>query len=108
VVMAEASTLALAATIASNMGLMQVSFLSDCSQLHQFFLASDQANPPDGRMKTYTQQFKSCATRTQASLFKTNHNDNTVADSLAKKSFLHVDSIHQPCFLAYAYGSHSP
>jgi hypothetical protein len=50
--MAEEATLALAATITSNMGLMQVSFLTDFSQLHQFFLALDQANPPDWIMKT--------------------------------------------------------
>jgi hypothetical protein len=108
VVMAETAALALAATIASNMGLMQVSFLTDCSQLHQFFLALDQANPADWRMKTYIQQFKSCATRTKASLFKISHNDNTTTDSLAKEAFLHADSVHQPCFLDCSYGAHSP
>jgi hypothetical protein len=57
VVMAEAVALALAASTATNLGFMQVSFLTDSSQLYHFLSGSEQTHPPDWRMKIYTDQF---------------------------------------------------
>jgi ribonuclease HI len=48
VVMAEAAALALAASTATNLGFMQVSFLTDSSQLYHFLLGSEQSHPPVG------------------------------------------------------------
>jgi hypothetical protein len=59
VVMVEAAALAMAASIALKFGFMQVSFLTDSSQLQQFLSAPDLNNPPDWRMSTYTQQYLS-------------------------------------------------
>jgi hypothetical protein len=85
VIMAEAAALALAASIATKMEYTQVSFLTDSSQLVAFLSAADHhTNPPDWRMKTYTQMFNNCAPSIHPQLYKISHNDNSMADSLAK------------------------
>jgi ribonuclease HI len=57
VLMAEAAALALAAIITDRFGLQQVDFLSDSQQLVHFLNGQDQTNPPERRIKYYTQIF---------------------------------------------------
>jgi ribonuclease HI len=106
VIMAEAAALALAAFIATKMEFTQVSFLTDSSQLVTFLSAADHNNPPDWRMKTYTQIFDNCAPSIHPQLYKISRNDNSMADSLAKDALLHAYTVHQPCFLNCSHGAH--
>jgi hypothetical protein len=53
--MAEAAALALASTINDRLNFNNTSFLSDCQQLVQFLNAIDQTNPPDWKIKFFTQ-----------------------------------------------------
>jgi hypothetical protein len=55
--MAEAAALALAAIITEKIALQRVNFLSDNQQLVNFLNAQDQTNPPEWRIKYYTQIF---------------------------------------------------
>lgn len=57
VLMAEAAALALAAAVTDCMNLDNITFLSDSELLVQFLNAADQSNPPDWRIKYYTQLF---------------------------------------------------
>jgi ribonuclease HI len=92
--MAEVAALALAASIATNMGFMQVSFFTNSSQLLQFLSTPDQTNLPDWRMKTYTQQFQNSIAHNQTSLFRISRSDNSVVDSLAKDAHHQVAMLH--------------
>jgi hypothetical protein len=96
----------LAASTATNLGFMQVSFLTDSSQLYHFLLGSDQTHPPDWRMKTYTDQFHCSAAQMQASLLNISRNDNCTADSLAKDAYRQATYVHQPCSLSCSFGAH--
>jgi hypothetical protein len=57
VISAEAAVIAFAAALLNNMNFQQVSFLSDCAQLVPFLNSLDHTDPPDWRMKIYTQVF---------------------------------------------------
>jgi hypothetical protein len=105
VLMAKAAALALAASIASNMGFMRVSFFTDSTQLLQFLFASDQTKPPDWRMKTYTQQFRTSVAQIQALLSEISRCDNSATDSLAKDGHHQAAYVHQP-FLHCSFGAH--
>ena len=57
VLMAEAAALALAVNVTQHINLTNITFLSDCEQLVQFLNAADHSNPPDRRIKHFTQLF---------------------------------------------------
>jgi hypothetical protein len=90
VLMAEAAALALVATITNIFGLQQVSFLSDNQQLVYFLNAPDQANPPDRRIKYYTQIFINLSTSGGNRIHRIKRDQNYTADTLAKQSFFQV------------------
>jgi len=55
VIMAEATRLALASAISYNLNLSGVNFLSDCEQLVRFLNKNDISDPPNWRIKYFTQ-----------------------------------------------------
>lgn len=55
VLTAEASTLALASTVARQLNIVGLNYLSDCEQLILFLRSEDRSNPPDWRIKPFTQ-----------------------------------------------------
>jgi hypothetical protein len=87
VIMAEAAALALAAVINDSLNFTNTNFLSDCQQLVYFLNSADQSNPPDWRIKFYTQTFINYASRCQAKIFKIDRNLNTTAHGLARQAF---------------------
>jgi ribonuclease HI len=57
VIMAEAAALALASVIIDKLNITGVNFLSDSEQLVHFLNKEDLSNPPDWRIKPFTQLF---------------------------------------------------
>jgi hypothetical protein len=95
--MAEAAALALAAIVNERMNLSRTNFLADNLQLVQFLNASDISNPPDWRIKYYTQIFSNCTGQSGAEIFKINRNLNQTADTLARQA-LAVSQHQNPNF----------
>lgn len=85
VIMAEAAALALAAAVANSMDLNNINFLSDCEQLVHFLNAADQSNPPDWRIKYFTQLFANHSRCRRSKIFKIPRCLNTTADTLARQ-----------------------
>jgi len=90
--MAEATALALATTITDCLGLQQVFFLSDNQQLVHFLNGPDQADPPDWRIKYFTQTFTNFTSTTASRVLKIQRADNCTADALARQGFLQSQS----------------
>jgi hypothetical protein len=65
VIMAEATTLTLASVIIDKLNITGVNFLSDSEQLVHFLNKEDLSNPPDWRIKPFTQLFSNHATTSQ-------------------------------------------
>jgi len=86
VLMAEAVSLAFAATVAETLNLSNINFLSDCQQLVHFLNAADQSNPPDWRIKPFTQMFSNYARSRESKIFKIKRQLNTTADALARQA----------------------
>jgi len=74
VLMAEAAALALAAQIASTLGIHDPIFLSDNQQLVAFLNGTDHDHPPDWSIKSLTQSFMNGATVNNAKIFKIHRN----------------------------------
>jgi hypothetical protein len=72
--MAEAAALALAAQIASTLGIHDPIFLSDNQQLVAFLNGTDHDHPPDWSIKSLTQSFINGATVNNAKIFKIHRN----------------------------------
>jgi hypothetical protein len=85
--MAEAASLALAAMINDLLNFNNTIFLLDCQKLVQFLNTADQSNPPEWRIKLFTQLFANCPGRRGSKIFKISRNFNTTADSLVKQAF---------------------
>lgn len=83
IIMAEAVALALAATLMINFD--NVSFLSKCSQLVDFINKDEHENPPDWRIKEYTQNFKNCTLYRNARAYNS-RTLNTNADVFARQA----------------------
>jgi hypothetical protein len=105
VIMAEAGALALAARVAVNMGYTNVSF-SDCSQLVQFRSSQDHSNPPDWRMKNFTQEYDTSSITILSELYKISRAENHEADSLARFALSLASTVHQPFSLDCSFGAH--
>lgn len=86
VLMAEAAALALGAAITKCLQLQHINFLSDNLPLVSFFNARDRSNPPDWRIKHFTQHFINCNKNTNMSIFKIQREQNQTAHSLARQA----------------------
>jgi hypothetical protein len=84
--MAEAAGLALASVITANLNLTEVNFLSDNEQLVRFLNQQDLSNPPDWRIKPFTQLFANNTTARASKIYKIHRALNTTADSLARQA----------------------
>jgi len=84
--MGEAAALALGATIVKALQIQSYNFLSDSQQLVHFLHQEQQQNPPQWRIKPFTQVFSNIAASLQTQLFKINRSQNTTADTLAKQA----------------------
>jgi hypothetical protein len=81
--MAEAASLALASAVSHSLNLSGVHFLSDCEQLVHFLNKNDISNPPDRRIKCFTETFANNARGNSASIHKIHRHLNNTADVLA-------------------------
>jgi hypothetical protein len=63
VLLAEAAALALAATVNDRLSFNNTNYFSDCQELVQFLNAADQSNPPDWKIKYFTQLFANLSRR---------------------------------------------
>ena len=70
VIMAEAASLALASAIIDRLNLSGANYLSDCEQLVQFLNSDDLSNPPDWRIKHFTQSFSNHSRSRSSKLYK--------------------------------------
>ena len=70
VLMAEAAALALAATVTERLHLQHTNFLTDNQELVLFLNASDHSNPPDWRIKHFTQLFIDFTEQSSTRIFK--------------------------------------
>jgi len=70
VLMGEAAALALGATIVKALQIQSCTFLSDSQQLMHFLHQEQQENPPQWRIKPFTQAYSNIAAILQAQLFK--------------------------------------
>ena len=88
VLMAEAAALALAATVTHHFHLQHTNFLSDCQELVSFLTDSDGANPPDWRIKPFTQLFINNTYQRSTGIFKIRRTLNQTADTLARQAII--------------------
>jgi hypothetical protein len=86
VLMAEAAALALAALITSSLNITGCTFLSDCEQLVHFINSVDQFNPPDWRIKPFTQIYSNSSPGYSSRLCKISRNLNHLAHGLARQT----------------------
>jgi hypothetical protein len=86
VIMAEAASLALAAAIINNLNLTEVNYLSDCEQLVHFLNKDDLSNPPDWRIKHFTQLFSNHSAEGSTKLYKVHRRLNITAHTLARQA----------------------
>jgi len=87
VLMAEATSLALASALIQAMNINTGNYLSDCEQLVNFLNTNDLSNPPDWRIKPFTQAFSNYISNRSTPIFKISRRLNTTADALARQSF---------------------
>lgn len=97
VLMAEAAALALAATVNDRLNFNNTSFLSDCQQLVQFLNAADHSNPPDWKIKFFTQLFVNHSQNRGSNIYKISRTLNRTADTLAKQAYTLSQSNSTPC-----------
>jgi len=105
VIMAEAASLVLASAVGHNLNLSGVNFLSDYEQLVHFLNKNDISNPPDWRIKYYTQTFASFTRSSSSNIFKVHRSLNTTADALARQavqlSAFHSSAMEFSCSLEH-------
>jgi hypothetical protein len=89
VIMAEAAGLAIAANIAQLMNLQHINFFTDNQELVSFFNGADKSNPPDWRIKTYTQLFINHTSSRSTGVFKISRELNLIAHNLAQQASQH-------------------
>jgi ribonuclease HI len=94
VLMAESAALALAISLCRNMNLEPVQFYSDSQLLVDCLNGPDPSNPPDWRIKPFT-QFVQTSLINSYQVFKIPRAQNLMADSLARRA-LHSLLSFQP------------
>lgn len=87
VLMAEAAALALASDIVHRLNMTGTNFLSDNEQLVSFLNKQDLSNPPDRRIKPFTQRFYNNTASSSARIFKIHRSLNLTAHILAQQAF---------------------
>ena len=101
VLMAEAASLALASAIIDRLNLTRVSYLSDCEQLVHFLNSDDLSNPPDWRIRYFTQTFSNHSRSSSSRVYKIHRRLNTTADALARQatedSAIHSHNLELSC-----------
>ena len=102
VLMAEAATSALAATVTERLHLQQTNFLTDNQELVLFLNASDHSNPPDWRIKHFTQLFVNYTKQRTTEIFKISRNLNQTADTLARQAVLD-SGVHHSELISYLF-----
>jgi hypothetical protein len=85
VIMAEAAALALASVILHKLNMTGINFLSDSEQLVYFLNREDLSNPPDWKIKPFTQLFSNHATTRSAKIYKIHRSLNTTAHTIARQ-----------------------
>jgi hypothetical protein len=90
VLMAEAAALALATIVTHCLNLQPVNFLSDNQQMVSFLNSPDQENPPDWRIKYFTQLIANYTDRRNARFYRIQRAQNQTTDVLARQAFLHT------------------
>lgn len=87
VLMAEAAALALASVVTNKFNLTGVTFLSDNEQLVHFLNKEDLSNPPDWRIKPFTQLFSNYSDSRSSKVSKIHCGLNTTAHTLARQAY---------------------
>jgi hypothetical protein len=85
VLMAESAALALATVLLENWSYRMQSFYQN-QQLVHFLNGADLSNPPDWRIKPYTQMISPLLAGTSSSIRKISRSQNQMADSLARQA----------------------
>jgi ribonuclease HI len=83
--MAESAALALSVSLCRNINLEQVHFYSDSQLLVDCLNGPDPSNPPDWRVKPYTQIVQTSLINSYQ-VFKIPRTQNMMADSLARRA----------------------
>jgi ribonuclease HI len=86
--MAEPAAMALAAIVTNCLSMHQLIFLSDNQLLVQFLNHSDQANPPEWRIKHFTQTFTNFTRQRDARILRIQRSQNQMADILARQALI--------------------
>lgn len=95
VLMAEAASLALAALVINTLNITSCNYLSDCEQLVHFLNMGDLSNPPDWRIKPFTQIFHNNSRNREPRIFKISRSHNITADALACQAHITPNSYLQ-------------
>jgi len=103
VLMAESAALVLAALIVSMLNITEYSFLSDCEQSVHFINSMGHSNPPDWRIKPFTQVFSNLYRANSSKLLKISRNLNSTADALARQA-LSSQSIGLQSWCSHQHG----
>jgi hypothetical protein len=106
VLMAEAASLAFASTVIDRLNLNSVNYLSDCEQLAHFLNEADHSNPPDWRIKHFTQMFSNNTRSNESKIFKINRHLNTTADALARQAVEDSTTQYTNLESSYSYERH--
>jgi ribonuclease HI len=86
VIMAESAALALAANLLNQLQCRNTIILSDNQQLVHFLNGANLSNPPDWRIKSFTQIAANLLSATTSQVRRIKRNQNQMADSLAKQA----------------------
>jgi hypothetical protein len=103
VIMVEVAALALTTRVTDYLQLSHTTFLSDNQQLVRFMNGADLSNPPDWRMKPFTQIIRNSTRQTNASILHISREHNLTADLLAKhaladsEAHIEAHSTHTSC-----------
>lgn len=92
VLMAKAAALALATTVYQQLQLININFLSDSQGLVQFLNGFDISNPPNWRIKPFTQIIRNYTQGRSTSILNISRNQNQIADLLARQALSDLDS----------------
>jgi len=91
VIMAEAASLTLAASIISLLHTNDTSLLTDSQLLVNFFNGNDLSSPPHWDIKPFTQRFLNAVTSRRVQVIKIARSSNITAHSLATQALRHSD-----------------
>jgi hypothetical protein len=88
VLMVEAAAMALAAFVTDCLSMHRIIFLSDNQLLVPFLNGLDQANPPDWRIKHFTQTFTNFRSQRDTSILRIQRSQNHTNDVLARQALI--------------------